>query len=497
VQPKPSVAPITYSGGTTICSAAKVALADATVGGTWSVSNNAASVNSAGAVTFATVTVSTSVTIYYTLVSNGCSAAVGIPFTVVPSLTVKAITGNTAVCGIGGTTTLSDATGGGSWSSSNTSIATVAGTTGVVTAKSTGSVTITYTLSSGGCTISTSTTVSVKALPTVAAISGNSVLIKGASISLSDATRGGSWSSSNTAIASVGTNGSVKGVSAGTCTIYYTLSSGGCQAVASKSIIVYNQLFASVSSGKILCNGGTTTLTVKVSGGSGGYQYSLNGGKFQTGNTFPVSSGIYLVVVKDNMAEQFTIKGINITQPAALGLKLVSETNVSSEGASNGSFTVSGAGGQSPYQYSINGVAYQISGTFSNRAAGTYTVYVEDACSGRNKITVTIGTNGKKKAEVPESSNVLHPAGDEDQSDKEVKAVLYPNPSIVGFNLELKSNSKQNVEIVVVDVMGHALYHTTGDATGIYKFGESFIKGVYFVEVVYNNGIKTLKAIKQ
>ena len=207
-------------------------------------------------VNFATVAAATNVTISYTVTSNSCSKAVGILFTVSPPISVKAITGTTSICGTG-TTTLSDATGGGTWSSNNTAVATV-NSSGVVTGKSTGSAMITYTISSGGCTASVSTSVSVNPLPAVTAISGTSVLIKGTSSTLTDATKGGTWSSSNTAIATVNTSGSVKGISAGTCTIYYTVTSGGCSAMAGKTITVYNPLSASVTAGKISCNGGTT-----------------------------------------------------------------------------------------------------------------------------------------------------------------------------------------------------------------------------------------------
>lgn len=46
----------------------------------------------------------------------------------------------------------------------------------------------------------------------------------------------------------------------------------------------------------------------------------------------------------------------------------------------------SGSGGTLPYTFSINGSVYQSSGTFSNLAAGFYTVYIKDA---RDCITTT------------------------------------------------------------------------------------------------------------
>src|SRR5207247_538695 len=47
---------------------------------------------------------------------------------------------------------------------------------------------------------------------------------------------------------------------------------------------------ASASAGIIACNGGSTTLTVAATGGTGTEQYSLNGGAFQAGNTFTVNA---------------------------------------------------------------------------------------------------------------------------------------------------------------------------------------------------------------
>lgn len=49
-----------------------------------------------------------------------------------------------------------------------------------------------------------------------------------------------------------------------------------------------------------------------------------------------------------------------------------------SNGASDGSITVTPKAGVSPYTYSLDGVTYQGSNVFSGLAAATYTVYVKD-----------------------------------------------------------------------------------------------------------------------
>lgn len=133
--------------------------------------------------------------------------------------------------------------------------------------------------------------------------------------------------------------------------------------------------------------------------------YSLNGSKFQTSNTFTVTAGVYVLIVADQMSNQFTLSGIIVGQPSPLGLKLIKETNASSKTSANGSFTVSGTGGTPAYQYSKNsGANYQSSGTFSNLAPGTYKISVKDAnnCAALNILTVTVGY-GKSSSAIAET----------------------------------------------------------------------------------------------
>lgn len=61
-----------------------------------------------------------------------------------------------------------------------------------------------------------------------------------------------------------------------------------------------------------------------------------------------------------------------------------------------GSITVAGSGGTSPYTYSINGVDFQSSGTFTGLSAGNITITVEDAdgCTSTTLFTLTAVGNG-------------------------------------------------------------------------------------------------------
>jgi gliding motility-associated-like protein len=69
-----------------------------------------------------------------------------------------------------------------------------------------------------------------------------------------------------------------------------------------------------------------------------------------------------------------------ITQPAeALSGNIISQTDITCEGAADGSATVSASGGIVPYEYSLDNGPFQASGIFSGLGAVPHTVTVRDA----------------------------------------------------------------------------------------------------------------------
>jgi hypothetical protein len=134
-------------------------------------------------------------------------------------------------------------------------------------------------------------------------------------------------------------------------------------------------------------------IRVTATGGSG-FQYSLNGGVFQDSGYFSglQAFGSYNVVGKNALGctdtAQVQIGSFNPCQGVTVNITLA-KTDAST-GLSNGSVTATAAGGTAPYLYSINGGAFQSSGTFANLAAGSYTVAAKSAagCLGTNQITV-------------------------------------------------------------------------------------------------------------
>ena len=175
----------------------------------------------------------------------------------VASYALPSITGPTSLC-LGTSITLSDATPGGTWSSSNPIIATISPATGVTTGVGAGTATIGYT--DGVSTVTLVITVN----PLPGPIAGTPAVCLGATTSLSDI-GGGTWSSSNTAIATVGSlTAIVGGVLPGTSTIAYTIGATSCSATI---IVTVDALPATISGVTTICSGGSTSLTDPVTGG--------------------------------------------------------------------------------------------------------------------------------------------------------------------------------------------------------------------------------------
>jgi hypothetical protein len=190
----------------------------------------------------------------------------------------------------------------------------------------------------------------------------------------------------------------------------------------------------------ISCNAGTNgSITVAGSGGVPGYQYSINGGGFQSSNVFNnLPAGTYTITVRDNSGNTRNSNLITLTQPDGLvvnanvfrntvtfqatggvppyafsptftppltnGNYTVTVTDgnnctkshsftinyapvsgsisvttpINCFGENNGQIAVTSGGGTPPYSYSLNNGAFQTSSIFNNIAAGSASVQIRD-----------------------------------------------------------------------------------------------------------------------
>lgn len=131
----------------------------------------------------------------------------------------------------------------------------------------------------------------------------------------------------------------------------------------------------------VTCNGASNgQITVNASGGVGPYQYSLNGGAFQSTNTFNVGAGTYNITAKDNCpapnANTITNSGIVVGQPTTVTISslVVSLCN----NGNNGQITVSASGGTGSLSYSKDGLNFQPGNIFTGLSSTAYTITVKD-----------------------------------------------------------------------------------------------------------------------
>ena len=186
------------------------------------------------------------------------------PIYAVATFTVNAspgpITTTASTICIGSNTTVNDPTGGGRWTSSALGVANVGTSSGIVHGVAAGTTNITYTVVNTGCY--TTTPIVVNSV----AISGPNVACLGAgSITLIDATAGGTWSSSSPSIATIDAGtGTVTPVTAGNTTITYN-DGPGC--IATELITV--RPVPTISPNPInACVGASATAVGTPSGGS-------------------------------------------------------------------------------------------------------------------------------------------------------------------------------------------------------------------------------------
>ncbi len=372
----PVVAPI--GGVTNECVGQTALLTETTGGGVWSsLSPLIASIGSTGLVTGNTVGITT---MSYTVTDVfGCVTAVTTPDTVNSFPIVDVITGPSSVC-VNSSITLADDTLTGVWTSGSTGTATIDPVTGLMTGVSAGTVDITYTVTNiHGCATFVTTNETVNPLPVVAGITGPINECAGITMQLSDVTVGGTWSSSNTFVATVSSTGRVTGVAFGSDNISYTVSNVfGCLNSAVYAISIGNPMPASAvlpsDTSLTLCHGLPENLVVNTVGSGLTYQWYLNGSPIAgavASNYVATLPGVYVVELGNGTCFLALPSTDIILPPSPV---------IGYDSTGPNLFT----GGYTSYQWFLNGVPLTITGANSAvlpvnlSMPGMYTVAVSD-----------------------------------------------------------------------------------------------------------------------
>ncbi|GAB5398531.1 MAG: T9SS type B sorting domain-containing protein [Aureisphaera sp.] len=164
------------------------------------------------------------------------------------------------------------------------------------------------------------------------------------------------------------------------------VDSNNCSAETSITIEATPPPEFNVETTDILCAdaGDTGIITINVTNANGNsLQFSIDGGA--TFSSSPVFTGLaagnYDVVVEYTTGPSVCLsEPQTVTIDAATAISGVAELTTPYTCTTNGTITVTNVvGGSPPYTYSIDGVTFQSSPTFSGLTAGTYTITIMDA----------------------------------------------------------------------------------------------------------------------
>jgi len=149
------------------------------------------------------------------------------------------------------------------------------------------------------------------------------------------------------------------------------------------------------------------TITVSASGGTPAYSYAVNGGPTQTNNVITgLQTGYYVITTFDRNG-CFDTAGINVGTQYAVTLDTLATSDITCYGSGNGSLSVVLSGGIAPYQYSINGISFQSSGSFTGLAAANYIVVGRDSKGCTQSLNVDITQPAQLIMVIDSITNVL------------------------------------------------------------------------------------------
>lgn len=147
---------------------------------------------------------------------------------------------------------------------------------------------------------------------------------------------------------------------------------------------------------------------------------------------------------------------------------------------------VLGKGGTAPYTYSLDGISYQkpnaLNNTargYTNKAPGSYTVYIKDAkgCI----VQRTLNTTTLPDCPAGEPAKPLQ---------------LNARQSGSSFMVSVISDAQEPVILSVYDLNGTLKFEQKGSAQTVFSFGDTFKNGVYAVRARQGNQEASIKVMK-
>jgi hypothetical protein len=325
--------------------------------------------------------------------ANGCSANSSVTITEPTAVTASistqtnvacnaASTGSATVMGAGGTGAYTYAWGANAASQTTAIASNLAAGTYDVTATD-----------ANGCTSTSSATITQPTAVAASTTVATNVSCNGGTDGSASVTVTGGTGAYTYLWADAQTTATATGLAAGTYMVTAT-DANGCSTTSSATITEPTTLTASASvDTDVSCNGlSDGSATAAGAGGTAPYTYAWSNAQ-TTATATGLVAGAYMVTVTDANGCS-TTSSSTITEPTALAISAAvtsnhNGTDVTCNGASDGTAMITANGGTAPYTYAWSNA--QTTATATGLAAGTYTATVTDAnnCKMATSVTVT------------------------------------------------------------------------------------------------------------
>ncbi len=176
--------------------------------------------------------------------------------------------------------------------------------------------------------------------------------------------------------------------------IYLTgvLDASGCEAFKMDTLVNGSNPAFTTAVTQTTCGQNNGTITFTATGGTAPYQYSINGTTFQSGTVYTgLATGSYTVYVKDALGCYSLSTAVVTSKPRPV---VTAFTVPATCNNNDGMIIATGTSGAAPYTYSLDGIVFQSSNTFTGLAAGFYIITIRDSTGCTNTTGVSVANLG-------------------------------------------------------------------------------------------------------
>ena len=279
----------------------------------------------------------------------------------------------------------------------------------------------------------------------------------------------------------------------------YFIDANGCNGQSNIITVVQPlRILPTIKNKKnVTCFAGTDGfVVVKATNGAAPFQYKMeSSGTYSSTDSFPtLKAGHYKVYIKDANGCVDSLSTF-ITQPLKVQAT-VTKTDETCPLAKDGSMTVTGTVGVSPFLYKkYTSGTYSANNTFSNLAAATYRVLVKDvnSCSTTVAVPILLLSTTCLMANKIEEKRTAETMLAIQQNE----LAIYPNPASTIATLRIKDNRKA-IAITIMDVSGKILWQAQNlNSKKIILPIEKLSRGMYMVAVNDGDTRKVVKLVKE